>query len=90
MLHELIERAAEARLRRVMFALQAGPHTARHFGYPTPPTPPPIETIRANILEGCKRDAEAGLLEREVSWPCRHCAVFHNINDYCPLKVPTW
>lgn len=86
MLPEHIERAVEARLRRVMFAIEAGPRTARHFGYRQPPTPPPIETIRHNVIEGCKRDAEAGLLEREVASPCRQCNVVHQICDYCPLK----
>jgi hypothetical protein len=85
-----IERATEARLRRVMFALQAGPRTARHFGYRQPPSPPSPEVIRSNVIEGCKRDAAAGLLEREVAWPCRQCDVVHNINDHCPLKEPTW
>jgi hypothetical protein len=85
-----IERATEARLRRVMFALQAGPRTARHFGYRPPPTPPSPEVIRRNVIEGCQRDAAAGLLEREVASPCRQCNVMHQICDYCPLKVATW
>lgn len=89
MLPAHIERAVEARLSRVMFALQSGPRTARAFGYRQPPTPPPFEVIRQNIINGCKRDAEAGLLEREVAWPCRQCNVVHQICDYCPLKEST-
>lgn len=85
-----IERAAEARLARVLYAIQAGPRTARFFGYPKPPTPPPLDVIRLAIIAACERDAAAGLLEREVAHPCRQCLVVHQISDDCPLKRPTW
>ncbi|MGK3981375.1 hypothetical protein WMF38_57790 [Sorangium sp. So ce118] len=89
MLAEHIERAVEARLRRVMFAIEVAPRTARAFDCRPPPQAPPLEVVRARIIEGCKRDAEAGLLEREVAWPCRQCNVVHQICDYCPLKEST-
>ena len=41
-----IERAVESRLGRVMYAIQAGPRTARHYGYPMPPEAPPLDVIR--------------------------------------------
>jgi hypothetical protein len=85
-----IERAVETRLRRVAYAIHSGPRTARFYKCPPPPTPPSPDVIHANVVAGCKRDAAAGLLEREVSFPCRQCNVVHQISDFCPLKVPTW